>query len=161
MLVHPAKVFDYSIEIDGVDELYVQNIEIPELSFEIVEHGAAGNQPNKKTAGKATVGDLVIEKLLPANTPDFTSYDWYAQVLSGQPALYARTGLLKQMNSGSLTPVRIFLFTDAWISKIETTAFNAQNSENMKETMTLSINNFYPQNAASTANFRQFWERVI
>lgn len=155
---NPAKVFNYRIEVEGVVMALVQDLKIPTLGIEKVEHGAAGPIPNIQTPGKPTVGDIELQKLVPADpdNADFSAYAWYASALAGQPALFARTGFIRQLGGvAGQEVVRSWMFTDAWVSNIDTSNFQSTASENLIETLTITPHLFMP---ANSPDFKTIWE---
>jgi hypothetical protein len=143
MLEHPAKDFNWTIEINGIDSFLVQDVKLPKMTLATVTHGMPGNLPNRNTPGKPTIGDLVIQKMTPATKKEYWAWDWFALAMAGQYSQFAQNGFFKEKAPSGIVRRR-FIFIDAWVKDIDTSNFTAEGSNKLIETVTLEVWGFYP-----------------
>lgn len=143
-----GKDFDWAIELDGIDQFLIQDVKLPTATIGVVMHGAPGPIPNMGTPGKPVFGDLVLQKMTPAFEPEFKAWTWFAQALSGVPALFAKTGFLKERAPGFGATRRKYLIQEAWVKSIDTSNFRAQGEANIIETVTMQVWICYPVGSA-------------
>jgi len=63
--------WQWGLEIDGLDELYIESCTPPEVEAVTRIRGQAGRQMNVPIpTGKMTVADMVLNKVMPANESD-------------------------------------------------------------------------------------------
>ena len=63
-----SKVFNFKIEIEGIDQFLIQDVKMPEVEIGAVEHGATNY--NIKTAGGVSYSDAELQKIVPADGGD-------------------------------------------------------------------------------------------
>jgi len=68
----PSKVFNFAIEINGIDQFLIQEVQKPSVSVQAAEHGDYNS--TIKTAGGVEVGDAELKKIKP--TPEGDSFAW-------------------------------------------------------------------------------------
>lgn len=141
---NPRKDFRYLLELDGADAFLIQEVDTPEVELPKVEHAAPGNIPNVKTAGKMTVGDLVVKKLKPAERAETWAWDLMAQAATGLTPNFVKTGFLKEMSNDMITVVQSNFLGDAWVTKIGSQSFKGQGSENLIEEVTWAVQYYFP-----------------
>ena len=144
MLANPRKAFRYALEIDGVNMFLVQEVDSPEVELAEILHGAPGNLPDAKTPGKMSVGDLVVRKLKPTDYADTWAWDWFASAAAGLKKDFMKVGFLTELGTDAMIPVQRFFLGNIWVKKISTSGFGAQKNENTIETVTFSVQFFYP-----------------
>lgn len=142
-VANPRKVFQFGIEIDGVDQLLIQDVKKPEAEIGAVEHGASNH--NIKTAGGVAVSDAELQGVKSAPLGDNWAWDWLqsAQDMeSGTGGLsedYKKDVIFKEFGPGG-TPVSIEIWEGAWVRKVSPSNFKRGNqSENVIETVTMSV----------------------
>jgi len=142
---NPVKNYDFALEIDGVNQAYLQGVTKP--TVELTEHkqGTAGNNPDVKTPGKKKVGDLVCEQVVPAETGDPEIWAWLETGRTGLRPAYTKIGYLVEHN-GVGTPVQRWFLKNIWVKKIEDSGHDTRedNSADMMRTVTFSVEDFIP-----------------
>lgn len=143
MVADTAKVFNFVVEVLGVNQFEIQKVTLPDMEIEAVKHGDTNH--DIKTAGRVTVGDMVWEKLNPLPVPDSFAHDWLTRaqdlILGGGQlaATYKQTVVVKLMDSTGLVAVKRWLCTGCWISKLSHSDLDRMSSDNMIQSITLSV----------------------
>lgn len=138
-----SKVFNFSIEVDGMDEFYVQEVKMPEIEVGVVEHGATNH--NIKTAGGVGVSAAELKKIKPINGPDAGAWAWLNQAQdmntgTGQlETAYKKNIIFKELGTdGSI--INAWMWVGAWCSKLATSDFKrGKQDENVIETATIQV----------------------
>lgn len=138
----PLKNYDFALEIAGVIQAHMQGVTPPSVEYAEHKQGNQGNRPDKKTPGKKIVGDLVIEKVVPAIEGDPEIWAWFASAQANLRPAYARAGFLIELNSG--VPVARYFLDEIWIKKIETAQLDTRgdNSADVLRTVTISVDDY-------------------
>lgn len=140
-VTNAQKIFNFAIEIDGVDQLLIQEVKMPETEVGVVEHGASNH--NIKTPGGVAVSAAELKKIKPATSSDDFVWDWLegAQNMNtGSGGLnYKRTVVFKELGpTGNV--LNAWLWRGAWCSKHSTSDFKrGKQDENVMETATIQI----------------------
>lgn len=142
-VANPRKVFNFRVEVAGIDQFEVQKVTLPEIEIEGVEHGDVNYKV--KTPGMVTVGDMTFEKLKRLPGSDTDMWDWLNQaqnITTGGGLLgldYKRNVVIKEMDSTGTNTVNSYVCTGCWVKKIANSDFDRQGSDNSIETVTLSV----------------------
>lgn len=142
-IANPRKVFNFRVEIQGIDQFEVQKATPPEIEVETTEHGDTNH--SVKTAGRVKVGDLTLEKLKPLPNSDLWAWNWLqtAQNMTtggGQlPLQYKRTVILKELSSDGQTTVNRWICEGCFVKKVSQGDFDRNSSDNILETVVLSV----------------------
>jgi len=147
-LANPVKNFRYLLELDGADAFLIQKITPPSMESQAVEHGAPGNIPNVETPGKVVVGDLVVEKLVPADRADQWVHDWFAQAIGGLADEFRRVGFLRMLSANAVTTSKKFFLGNVWPKKIEYNEMDTSGNDNVIEKITFSVQFFHDEESA-------------
>jgi len=139
---NPLKNYDFALEIDGVIQAALQGVTPPKVEFASHKQGNQGNRPDKKTPGKKIVGDITIEKCVPAPEGDPEIWNWFRTNLVNIRGAYARPGFLLELNNG--IPVARYFVDDCWILSIETGIYDTRgdNSADVMRTVVLSVDDY-------------------
>lgn len=112
------KVFNFAIEIDGIDQFLIQDVKEPEIEIGAVEHGASNY--NVKTAGGVAVSDAELQKVIPATTGDKWAWNWMRTAqdpVSGTGGLsnqYKKDVVFKVLSPQGAT-IEAYLWEGAWV----------------------------------------------
>lgn len=142
-IANTRKVFNFRVEIAGMDQWEIQKVTLPEVEIEAVEHGDTNHKV--KTAGMVTVGDLVFEKLRPLPSSDNWAWNWLNQAQDmalggGQlPINFKQTIVLKEMDNTGNSTLNRWVCEGCWVKKISQSDFDRAASDNIIETITLSV----------------------
>lgn len=142
-VANTRKVFNFRVEVDGVDQFEIQKVTLPEIEIEATEHGDVNYKV--KTAGMVVIGDMTFEKVKRLPASDTTLWDWMTQAQSivaggGLLALgYKRNVVIKEMDSTGLNTVNSYALGGVWVKKIANSDFDRASSDNSIETATLSV----------------------
>lgn len=148
-VANTRKVFNFIVEIAGVNQFEIQKCTIPEIEIEQVKHGDTNH--DIKTPGRITVGDLVFEKLRPLPAPDNFGYQWLSQaqdIMTGGGNLalgYKRNIVIKEMDAAGTATVNSWKCNGCWIFKMSQSDFDRMASDNIIETLTLAVDECYRQ----------------
>lgn len=142
-IANTRKVFNFVVEVDGLNQFEVQKITLPETEIEATEHGDTNHAV--KTAGRVIIGDLVFEKLRPLPTTDRWAWNWLklaqnTKTGGGQlPVNYKKTIVIKEMSTDNITTVNSWILEGVWPKKIGQADFDRMSSDNIIETITFSV----------------------
>lgn len=142
-IANTRKVFNFVVEVDGIDQFEIQKLTLPEIETEAVEHGDVNYKV--KTAGMAVIGDMTWEKIKPLPGSDTVLWDWLSQAQSiaqGGGLLaadYKRVVVVKEMDATGQNTVNSYVMTGCWVKKISNSDFDRSSSDNSLETATLSV----------------------
>jgi|TARA_R110000850_G_scaffold169326_3_gene294505 hypothetical protein len=141
--VQPVKVFNWVIEIDGIDSFECQSVTIPSPEIGKIEHGAGG--VIVKTAGMVNVGDLTFSKLKPINVGDAGAWNWMIQAQDSStgngnfPQFYEKDITIRSLAPDNQTTLYAWACEGVFITKIEYNELNKTSEENLLETVTCSV----------------------
>lgn len=139
-----AKVFNFAIEIDGIDQFLIQDVKVPEIEIGSVEHGATNY--NKKTAGGVSYSDAELQHIVQEDGGDNFAWEWLQKAQNtdtGQGGLtkdYYKDVIFKELAPNGTTLSR-YLWEGCWVKKISTSNFKrGKQDENVIRSVTLSVN---------------------
>lgn len=145
-VANPRKVFNFEIEVDGILQFEAQKVTEPEREIEVTEHGDTNYKV--KTPGMAKTGDMTIEKLKPADAPDPWAQIWFneaqnVQTGSGQLPSQVKRNLVLREKAPNGTVLGVYVAEGSWIKKIAKNDKDRTSSDNVLETITLSVDKYY------------------
>jgi phage tail-like protein len=141
--VVPLKQFEYVVEIDGLDTFLVQEVTLPERSVDVTEHGEGNIK--RKTPGMVMIGQLVLKKLIPADTADTWAFDWFNQVQNTQTGVGTTTffrNVVIRLKDNAGSSKKVFQCIECFPSKIVPGSLNSTSSDNVMEEVTLEVNDY-------------------
>lgn len=147
-LTTPRKDFRYVLEFNGANSFLIQEVTPPSVELTEVEHAAPGNIPNAKTPGKMKVGDLEVKKLKPAHLQDTWAWDMMIKAATDLQPNFTQVGFLKELGPDMVTTVETFFLGEAWVKKIDSSGYKGMGSENIIETVTFSVQFYFPTSSA-------------
>lgn len=142
-IANARKVFNFVVEIDGIDQFTVQKVTLPEITVEQVEHGDTNHMI--KTAGMVSIGNMTFEKLKRMPGSDTDAWDWLrlaqSQVLGGGvlSEAYKRVLVIKEMDSTGLITLNRHICTGCWVTKVSQNDLDRTSSDNVMQTVELSV----------------------
>lgn len=133
------KVFRFALEIDGVDQLLIQDVKKPEKEYGKVVHGGE-NGKEIKTAGGQTISDGELQKIKSADVGDSWAWDLMEKAAKGLPVDYKFDAVFKEYAPDGVTTLNRWLWEGVWVFKTSDSNYKrgAQN-ENVIETVSLSV----------------------
>jgi phage tail-like protein len=146
--VDPRATFNYGIEIDRIEQIWISSCNVPEMEIaEIVHHGA-GSAHGTKTGGKLKFGDITIEKAMPADKSDAWAWTWFTTVRdpetgTGQPAsVYKKNITILHYGTGT-NVIDKWECYGVWPSKVlYSKNDSSQEGERMIETVILKCDRY-------------------
>lgn len=108
----------FILEIDGVDQLLIQELTTPDVELQEMLHGGPINSPDIKTPGKKKVGDLTLKKIAPINGVDNFAWVWLEQAATMSRGAYARNVVLRLTDETGLRTLARFAGARLWPKKI-------------------------------------------
>lgn len=142
---NPAKNFRFSLEINGIEQARCQSIQPPKVELQEHKQGNAGNDPDTKTPGKKTVGDLVLEMVVPGETGDAEIWNAIEAAQNGIRSDYIGQGFLNELGADGVTVVSRFFLKDIWTKIIEAnTNYDPRedNASDLMRNVTLSVGDY-------------------
>lgn len=143
LVSNPRKVFNFRIEIEGIDQAEFQTVQLPENGVDVVEHG--GSNYKIKTGGLTNVGTLILGKLRALPLGDTKAWRWLNQIQNPDtgggdlPSNYKRTIIIKEMNSFGTVAVNRWVYSGCFPSKISYNELSRTSSDNTIETLEISV----------------------
>lgn len=144
-MFNPTKQFQFSLEIDGLEQLLVQEMTLPDYTVDEVEHGE-GNVIFR-TPGMARFGDITLSKLMKGANPDSFVDDLIRQVQDWQtgggqpPQVYLKTLVVRVKDNTGAT-IKSYEFTDCWIKQKTGISLSRTTSDNIMEEAVLVCNGY-------------------
>jgi hypothetical protein len=137
------KNFNFEIEVNGRQQVIVQDVQEPTQEAEISEHGGA-NGP-VKTPGRAMISELVITCLQRSDDRDAwfdTLYNRVQNRRTGTGSLWEditqRIVVRKLAPNGRVVSVNEYL--GCWLQKVEPGALSRTSSDNFNFVLTFVVN---------------------
>ncbi|WP_375560276.1 phage tail protein [Bernardetia sp. OM2101] len=129
----------WRLEITGVDELLIQECQLPEREIEAVKIQGAVNEYEKDIPTKKKIGRMTTKKLVPIGLPDNYIDQWYEEVLKSPRQAYARFAVLVQLGADGKTPVKTYDLGEIFPVKISPDNLSRTSSELFYETIEWSV----------------------
>jgi len=142
-IADPAKVFNFVLEISGIDSWAVQTFTPPETTIEATAHGGANS--DVKTAGRVTIGTASFAQLKPLPAMSNETWNWFKSAQDtkkggGQlSSVYKKMVVVKEMYPDGKRTARRWILEGCWISGISQNEFTRTGSDNVLETVTLTV----------------------
>lgn len=131
---NPRKNFNFQVSIQGINPFLCQEVKLPDVDFDMVEHGDTNF--DVKTAGRKKISQLTVEKIFPSDQTDNEIRNWSNQIQDtttgggALPSQYKRTVIVQQYAPDGVTVLDQWELDGAWPQKINGIAFNRRSSEN-------------------------------
>lgn len=143
LVANPVKAFNYRVEVDGLAAGLCQDVQLPEIEIETVEHGEENEYV--ETPGKVRVGEAVLQNLVPIEGDENWAYEWLTTAQDaengggGLREDYTRTVTVLQLAPDKTTTVRRHILTESWCKKLAHNNLAVGSSDNTMQTVTLSV----------------------
>lgn len=140
---NPRKQFQFQVSIRGINPFLCQEVKLPEVEFEMAEHGDVNF--DVKTAGKKKLGMLTINKIFPMDQPDNEIRNWALEIQNTDagggslPSEYKRSIFVQQFAADGETVVESWEFDGVWPQKINGIEFNRRSSENTVQSIEFCV----------------------
>lgn len=140
---NPRKEYQFSITIAGLNPFLAQEVDLPEESIEVVDHGDTNH--DIKTGGRKKIGKIIISKISTALGPDNWVYDWMQEVQDQDvgggliPDLYKRTVIIDQFSNDGITVINSWEAVGCWPSKRDAIQLKRMSSNNTMEKIELEV----------------------
>lgn len=142
-VANTSKVFNFKVEVNGVDQFEIQTVQLPKGTVEKVMHGDTNY--DIKTPGRISFDDLVFEKVRPAPFSDTWAWDWLMlaqdpDLGGGQlPSVIKQNIVIKELAPDNVTTLNRWLCTGCWVTEVDGGKLDRKSSDNIIETVTLSV----------------------
>ena len=140
---NPRKGFNFQIILEGLNPFLAQEVELPDIEIEAVEHGDTNF--DVKTAGRVKYGMIKIRKLQWATGPDNLFFDWMMQcqnVFSGGgliPEFYKRNVYVDELAVNGATVINSTFLEGCWPTKRAAISLSRTASDNTIEELELCV----------------------
>lgn len=140
---NPRKNRNWTIEINGLEQFFVQKCTIPTAEIEKAEH--ADSNHSIKTGTNLKYEDIVLEKLMFAEGGDLFAWNWVKEVQDpatgggGLPSAYKKDLIIKHYAPDGITVLDQWDCFGCFACKVEYPENDRMSNENMMETVTISI----------------------
>lgn len=142
---NPRKNFLFSIQFPKhpINTYLCQKVTLPDVEVEQVTHGDINR--DVKTAGRVSIGNLVLEKLMTTAGSDTWVFDWLMScqdiLLGGglPPSYYWETVVVSELAEDGATVLNTHIYDEVWPCKISGLDFDRTSSENTIEKVEFSV----------------------
>lgn len=142
---NPRKNFLFSIQFPKhpINTYLCQKVTLPDIEVEQVTHGDINR--DVKTAGRVSIGNLVLEKLMTTAGSDTWVFDWLMScqdiLLGGglPPSYYWETVVVSELAEDGTTVLNTHVYDEVWPCKISGLDFDRTSSENTIEKVEFSV----------------------
>lgn len=131
---NPRKQFQFTIIIPGLNPFLAQEVKLPDVDFDVQEHGDTNFQV--KTAGQVKYGTLQVSKIQPATGLDVFMENWARRIqntLTGGgelPSQYKEQAIVEEFSSDGITVIQRHIYSGVWPSKLNGKDLSRKGSEN-------------------------------
>ncbi|WP_338813201.1 phage tail protein [Bernardetia sp. Wsw4-3y2] len=129
----------FRLEITGVDEFLIQEVQLPEREIEAVKIQGSINGYEMEIPTKKKIGRMTTKKLVPIALPDNYIDKWHDDVLTLPRQEYARFAVLVQLAPDGKTPVKTYDLGEIFPVKISPDGLVRNASELFYETIEWSV----------------------
>lgn len=142
---NPRKKFLWSIMFPKhpINTYLFQSCTLPDIEIDQVAHGDVNR--DVKTAGRVTIGNLIVEKLMTTAGSDTWLHDWlYAcqdHIVGGGlvPSQYWENVIVNELAEDGVSVLNTHLFEEVWPCKITGLDLDRMASENTIESIEFSV----------------------
>lgn len=142
---NPRKKFLWSISFPKhpINTYLCQKVTLPEIEIDQVEHGDVNR--NVKTAGRVSIGNLTVEKLLTTAGSDTWAHDWLyscQDIIAGGglvPSQYWETMVVNELAEDGVSVINTHVYEEVWPCKIVGLDLDRMASENTVEQIEFSV----------------------
>lgn len=142
---NPRKKFLWSINFvkHPINPYLCQKCTLPDVSIDQVNHGDVNR--DVKTAGRVSIGNLIVEKLLTTAGSDTWVWDWLFScqdhIIGGGlvPSDYWETIAVNELAEDGKTVLNTHVYTEVWPTKIDGIELDRMASENTIEKIEFSV----------------------
>lgn len=142
---NPRKNFLFGIVFPKhpINTYLCQRVQLPDVEIEQVSHGDINR--DVKTAGRVSVSNLVVDKLITTSGSDTWAFDWLQacqdMTLGGGlvPSQYWEDVIVLELAEDGVTVLNTHHYSEVWPCKISGLEFDRTSSENTVETVEFSV----------------------
>lgn len=142
---NPRKKFLFSVTFakHPINSYLAQKVTLPDIEVEMVPHGDINR--DVKTAGRVTVGDLVIEKLCTTSGSDTWVWDWIAacqDTIAGGglvPSEYWETITVNELAEDGVSVLNTWILDEVWPKKVNGLELDRTASDNTIEHVEFAV----------------------
>jgi hypothetical protein len=135
-----AKNYNFAIEVDGIEQLWMQKASSPSVAFQEHKMGLGGDNPDIKVPGKKIVGDLVCEGVVDAVTSDGNLWKKFQNQKGKNYWNIVSNGyLIEKDNNGK--EINRFEIVDLWVKEIPASEYvtGEDGANNLIRKVTFSV----------------------
>ncbi len=137
-----SRGYKFIVEIDGIDQLLVQEVTLPEDSVEVVELGAGVNDYAVKLPSRPKIGNITLKKVLSTSKPETWAYDWLEKTKTGKREDYAKFAFIKQLAEDGTTVIRTHDLGEIFPVKIAPEGLKRLGTELFMESVEFAISKY-------------------
>lgn len=142
---NPRKVFLFSLTFPKhpINTYLFQKCTLPDVEIEQVAHGDINR--DVKTAGRVTIGNLIVEKLSTTSGSDTWLHDWLYScqdhIVGGglTPSEYWETVIVNELAEDGVSVINTHLFEEVWPCKVNGVELDRMSSDNTIESIEFSV----------------------
>lgn len=145
---NPRKGFLYSISFvkHPLNSYLCQRVQLPDIEVEQVTHGDVNR--DVKTAGRVSVSNLIVDKLLTTSGSDTWAHDWLMScqdmLLNGGniPENYWEDIVVNELAEDGATVLNSHYLSEVWPCKITGLELDRTSSDNTVEQIEFSVGTY-------------------
>lgn len=142
---NPRKVFLFSLTFPKhpINTYLFQKCTLPDIEIEQVAHGDINR--DVKTAGRVTIGNLIVEKLSTTSGSDTWLHDWLYScqdhIVGGglTPSEYWETVIVNELAEDGVSVINTHLYEEVWPCKVNGVELDRMSSDNTIESIEFSV----------------------
>ena len=134
---------EYHVPQTPYQYLSIPKLYLPDIEIDQVAHGDVNR--DVKTAGRVTIGNLIVEKLMTTAGSDTWLHDWLYScqdhIVGGGlvPSQYWETAIVNELAEDGVSVLNTHVFEEVWPCKITGLDLDRMASENTIESIEFSV----------------------
>ncbi len=167
-VANPHKKFQFTLSIPRVGTFLAQEVTLPEIESDIVEHGDTNYII--KTGGIAKFGMLTVNSIQSANvlaSDTVRLYEWVRQIQDpyagggDTPANYKVEGSVTQYATDGSTVLATWEFEGLWLQKINGVELSRTDSENTVHALEFCVDKMFKGRGAAPTPDSLFGDPIV
>lgn len=142
-IANPRKAFQFTVYIPGLNPFLCQELTLPDIELEQVEHGDTNF--DVKTAGRKKVSNLRLSKIAQSTEVDQFVYNWMRRIQNtligggDLPDMYKRPILVEQYANDGITVIERHQLEGCWPQKVNGVNYSRTASQNTVYELEFSV----------------------
>lgn len=132
------KIFNFAVDINGVNQLTVQKVSGLEVEVEAVAHGESNH--DVFTPGRVKYGNVTMESIMPTTATENTLWNLLKKATTDLAGTVGQTITIRMLGPDEVTTLKTWVLYGAWVSKTSYGELNRMSSDNLIRTAEWTVN---------------------